>query len=87
VLFGKVLKFSITFQLNISPDYAPYPINGVLRDHCQSTSESVLKVFPPVRCVSMIITSSLFIRFEHTSYDWKVEKVIYEFGIASFLRW
>jgi hypothetical protein len=34
----------------------------------------------------MIISSSLFIIFEHMSDDWKVEKVNYEFGIGSFLR-
>jgi hypothetical protein len=28
---------------------------------------------------------SPFIRFERMSYDWKVEKVKYEFGIGSFL--
>jgi hypothetical protein len=36
--------------------------------------------------VPTIIPSSLFIRFEHMSNDWKVEKVNYKFGIASFLR-
>jgi hypothetical protein len=34
----------------------------------------------------MIITSSLFIGFEHMCNEWKVEKVNYEFGIGSFLR-
>jgi hypothetical protein len=34
----------------------------------------------------MIITSSLFIRFKCMSNDRKVEKVNYEFCIASFLR-
>jgi hypothetical protein len=34
----------------------------------------------------MIITSSLFIGFEHISNACKVEKVNYEFGILSFLR-
>jgi hypothetical protein len=86
VLYGKVSKLSITFALDISPDSAPYPISGVLRDRRQSESEFVSKVLPLVRCVSMIITSSLFIRFEHTSNEWKVEKANYEFGIASFLR-
>jgi hypothetical protein len=38
-----------------------------------------------VCCVPTIITSFLFIGFEHTSNDWKVEKVNYEFGITSFL--
>jgi hypothetical protein len=69
VLSGKVSKFSITFTLNISPDSALYPINGVLRDRRQSESESISKVLPLVHCVSMIITSSLFIGFEHTSND------------------
>jgi hypothetical protein len=69
VLCGKVSKFSITFTLNISPDSALYPINSVLRDRRQSESESISKVLPLVRCVSMIITSSLFIGFEHTSND------------------
>jgi hypothetical protein len=86
VLSGKVLKFSITFTLDFSPDSAPYPISGVLRDRHQSESESVFKVLPLVDCVPMIITSSLFIGFEHTSNDWKVEKAKYEFGITSFLR-
>jgi hypothetical protein len=45
------------------------------------------KVLPLVRCVPTIVTSSLFIGFEHTSNDWEVEKVNYKFGIASFLRW
>jgi hypothetical protein len=86
VLSRKVSKFSITFTLEISPDSAPYPISGVLRDRRQSKLESVIKVFPLVRCVPMIITSSLFIRFEHMSNEWKAENVNYEFGIASFLR-
>jgi hypothetical protein len=63
MLFGKVSKFSITFILIISPDSAPYPIRGVLRDHHQSESISVFKVLSFVHCVPMIITSSLFIRF------------------------
>jgi hypothetical protein len=58
----------------------------VLRDRHQSKSESVFKVLPLVHCVPTIITSSLFIRFEHMSNEWKVEKVNYEFGITSFLR-
>jgi hypothetical protein len=57
-----------------------------LRDRRQSKSESVFKILPLVHCVSMIITSSLFLRFEHMSNEWKVEKVNYEFGITSFLR-
>jgi hypothetical protein len=67
VLSGKVLKFSITFPLSISPDYAPYPINGILRDHRQFKSEFVLKVFSHVRCVPTIITSSLIVRFERVT--------------------
>jgi hypothetical protein len=86
VLYGKVSKFSIAFTLHISPDSTPYPISGVLRDRRQSESESVSKVLPLVCCVPMIITSSLFIGFEYTSNDWKVQKVKYEFGIVSFLR-
>jgi hypothetical protein len=86
VLFGMVSKFTTTFVLFISPYSALYPISGVLRDRRQSKSESVFKVLPLVRCVLTIITSSLFIEFEHMSNDWKVEKVKYEFGITSFLR-
>jgi hypothetical protein len=86
VVSGKVSKFSITFILCISPDSSPYPISGVLRDRHQSKSEAVSKVLPLVRRVPMIITSSLFLRFEHMSNDWKVEKVNYELGITSFLR-
>jgi hypothetical protein len=86
VLSGKVSKLYITFTWDISPDSAPYPISGVLRDRRQSESKSVFKVLPLVHCVPMIITSSLFIRFEHMSNDWKVAKVSYEFGITSFLR-
>jgi hypothetical protein len=86
MLSGKVSKFSITFTLGISPDSAPYPISGVLRDCHQFESESVSKVLPLLRCVPTIITSSLFIIFEHTSNEWKVEKINYEFGIASFQR-
>jgi hypothetical protein len=86
VLYRKVSKLSITFILEISPNSAPYPISGVLRDHRQSKSESVIKILPLVCCVPTIITSSLFIGFEHASNDWKVEKVNYEFGITSFLR-
>jgi hypothetical protein len=69
VLSGKVSKFSIAFTLDFSPDSAPYPISGVLRDYRQSKSESVFKVFPLVCCVLMIITSSLFIGFECMSRD------------------
>jgi hypothetical protein len=67
VLYEKVSKFSITFTLDISPDSAPYPINGVLRDRRESKSESVFKVFPLVHCVPTIVTSSLFVGFERTS--------------------
>jgi hypothetical protein len=88
VLYVKVSKFSITSTLDISHDSAPYPISGVLRDRRQSESESesVSNVLPLVRCVPTIITSSLFIRFQHMRNEWKVEKVNYEFGIANFLR-
>jgi hypothetical protein len=72
--------------LDISLDSTPYPISGILRDRRQSKAESVIKVFPLVHCVPMIITSSLFIRFEYMSNEWKVDNVNYEFGIASFLR-
>jgi hypothetical protein len=75
VLSGNVSKFYITFTLDISPDSTLYPISGVLRDHHQSESEFVSKVLPLVHCVSTIITSSLFIRFEHTINDYKVEKL------------
>jgi hypothetical protein len=85
VLYGKISKFSITFALDMPPDSAPYPISGVLRDRRQSKSEAVYKVLPLVRCVPTIITSSLFIRFEHMSNEWKFEKVNYKFGITSFL--
>jgi hypothetical protein len=86
VLYRNVSKFSVTFTLDISPDSTPYPISVVLRDRHQSESESVSKVLPLVRCVPMTITSSLFIGLEHTSNNWKVEKVNYKFGIVSFLR-
>ncbi len=86
MLSGKFLKLFITFPLDISPDSALFPISRVLRNRRLSESESVSKVLPPVRCVPMIITSSLFIRFEHTSNDWKVVKVSYELGIAGLLR-
>jgi hypothetical protein len=58
-------------------------VSRVLQDRRQSKSESVFKVIPVVHCVPTIITSSLFIRFEYMSNDWKVS---YEFGIGSFLR-
>jgi hypothetical protein len=86
VASGRVSKFSITFTLDISHDFAPYPMSGVLRDRRQPKSESIFKVFSLVHCVRMIITSSMFIRFECMSTEWKVEKVNYEFGIARFLR-
>jgi hypothetical protein len=86
VLSGNVSKFSISFTLDFSPDSLPYPISGVLRDRHLFETESVFKILPLVHCVLMIITSSLLIRFEHTSNDWKVENVNYEFGIASFRR-
>jgi hypothetical protein len=57
-----------------------------LRYHHQPKSEAVFKVLLLVHCVPTIITSSLHIRFERMSNDWKVEKVNYEFGITSFLR-
>jgi hypothetical protein len=69
VLSRNVSKFSITFILGISYDSAPYPICGVLRDRHQSKSEVVFQVLPLLHCVPMIVTSSLFIRFEHTSND------------------
>jgi hypothetical protein len=86
MLSRKVSKFYITFTLYISPDSAPYPIRGVLRDRHQSKSESVINVFPLVHFVPTIITSSLFIRFEHMSNDWKADNTNYTFGISSFLR-
>jgi hypothetical protein len=86
VLSRKVSKLSITFTLDISPDSAPYPISRVLCDRHLSKSESVIKVPPLVHGVPTIITSSLFIRFECMTNGLKVEKVKYEFGVASFLR-
>jgi hypothetical protein len=86
VLSGIFLKFSITLILCIPPDSAPCSVHRVLRDRHRSKSESISKVLPLVRCVPTIITSSLFIGFEHTSNEWKVEKANYEFGVASFLR-
>jgi hypothetical protein len=70
----------------MSPDSAPYSVRRILRDRRQSKSESVFKVLSLVHRVSMIITSSLFIGFEHVSNEWKVEKVNCKFGMASFLR-
>jgi hypothetical protein len=86
VLSRKVSKFPITFTLDISPDSTPRPVSRILRDHHWSKSEFVSKVPPLLHCVPMIITSFLFIRFEHTSNGWKAEKVHHEFGIISFLR-
>ncbi len=86
MLSGKASKFSITFTLDISPDCAPYSISGVLRDCHQPKSEAVFMILPLVCCVPTIITSFLFIGFEHTSNAWKVAKANYEFGVASFLR-
>jgi hypothetical protein len=56
----------------------------VLRDHCQSKSKSIFKVFPLVHCVPTIITSSLLIGFERMSNNWKFEKVNYEFVLQVF---
>jgi hypothetical protein len=58
-----------------------------LRDRRRSKSESVAKVPPLLRCVPTIITSSLFIRFDHMSNEWKVEKVNYELDFRGLLRW
>jgi hypothetical protein len=55
-----------------------------LQDRHQPKSEAVFMILPLMCCVPTIITSFLFIGFEHTSNAWKVEKVIYEFGITSF---
>jgi hypothetical protein len=82
----KISKLSTTFVSFISPDSAPNSVSKVLRDRRQSKSESVFMIFPLVHCVPMIITSSLFIRFEHMSNEWEVEKVNYEFGFGGFLR-
>jgi hypothetical protein len=75
MLSGKVLKLSITFTLGITPDSAPFSVSGVLRDRRQPKSEAVFRILSLMCCVPMIITSSLFIGFEHTSNEWKVEKV------------
>jgi hypothetical protein len=69
VIYRKVSKFSITFTLDISPDSAPYPISGVLRDCHQPKSEVVFWILPLVCCVLRIITSSLFIGLERTGND------------------
>jgi hypothetical protein len=42
MLSGKVLKFSITFVVCISPDSASCSVSRVLRDRCQFKSESGL---------------------------------------------
>jgi hypothetical protein len=86
VLSRNVTKLSITLVLDISHDSAPISISRVLRDRRQPKSEAVFRILSLVSCVPAIITSSLFIIFEHTSNDWKVEKFNYEFGITSFLR-
>jgi hypothetical protein len=75
MLFGKVSKFYITFILVMFPDWAPCLVSRVLRDRRQSKSESVLQILPLVHCAQMIVTSSLFVRFEHMSNNWKSEKV------------
>jgi hypothetical protein len=56
----------------MAPDSAPNSVSKVLRDHRQSKSESVFKVLPLVHCVPTILTSSMFIKFEHMSNEWKV---------------
>jgi hypothetical protein len=71
VLSGKVSKLSITLALDISHDFAPYSISGVLRDHRQPKSEVVFRILPLVCCVPTIVTCSLFVGFEHMSNDWK----------------
>jgi hypothetical protein len=70
----------------VSPDSAPNSVSRVLRVCHQSKSESVFKIFPLEHCVPTIISSSLFVRLERMSNEWKVEKVINEFGIGNFLR-
>jgi hypothetical protein len=86
ILSGNISKLCTTFVLFISPDSAPNSVSGVLRDHRQSKLESVFKILPLVHCVPTIITSPLYIGFEHMSNEWKSKKVNYEFGIGSFLR-
>jgi hypothetical protein len=76
MLSGKVSKIPITFILAILPDSVPYSASRVLRDHHQSKSESIFKVLSLAYYVPMIITSSMFIGFEHMSNYWKDEKVI-----------
>jgi hypothetical protein len=75
MLSKKVSRIPITFILAILSDSVPYSISRVLRDRRQSKLESVFKVLSPAHCVPTIITSSLFIRFECMSNDWKDEKV------------
>jgi hypothetical protein len=86
ILSGKVTKLSTTSILCAFPDHVSVSVSGVLCDRRQSESKSVSKVLPRVRWVPTIITSFLFTGFEHTSDNWKVAKVSYEFGITSFLR-
>jgi hypothetical protein len=86
VLSGKISKLSTMFVFFISPDSTPYRISGVLRDRCQSKSESVFKVLPLFHCVLTMITSSLFVGFERMSSESKVNEVSYKFGITSFRR-
>jgi hypothetical protein len=86
MLYGNKSKLSTPFVLFISHDSAPNSVSKVLRDRHQSKTESVFKVLPLVYCVPAIITSSLFIRFERMSNEWKFEEANYEFGIGSLLR-
>jgi hypothetical protein len=60
---------STTFVLFVSLDSAPNSVRRVLLDRRLSKSESVFKVLSLVHFVPMIITSSLFIRFERISND------------------
>jgi hypothetical protein len=78
VLSGNVSKFFIPFILCMLPDSTPFLVRRVLQDRRQSESEYVFKVLPFVHCVPTIITYSLFIGFERTSNEWKVEKVNYD---------
>jgi hypothetical protein len=82
----KGLKIIYHFHIVHFSDSAPFSVNRVSRDHCQSKSEVVSKVLPLVHCIPVVITSSLFIGFECMSSEWKFKKVSYEFGIMSFLR-
>jgi hypothetical protein len=75
VLSGKISKLSITFILCTFPDSIPVSVSGVLRDHRQSESESVIKVPPLVHGVRTIIISSSFIRFWHISNNGKWRKL------------